>query len=129
MMLTNLRSQVVALSVAATRKLIGDTLAGNESQQKALLEEFFSGIRKGKLEILDGENLRGETVEVTSALPLSNAEQETIRKELSSSTGNDVSIQFRVDPSILGGLVLRAGDRVIDGSISAKLQELETSLR
>jgi F0F1-type ATP synthase delta subunit len=43
--------------------------------------------------------------------------------------GSGASISFRVDPNILGGLVIRVGDKVLDDSVSGKLQGLRQSLR
>jgi F0F1-type ATP synthase delta subunit len=42
--------------------------------------------------------------------------------------GEDVSVSFRVDPDVLGGLIVRAGDRVIDGGVVGKLEWLQQSL-
>jgi len=66
----------------------------------------------------------GEDVEVVSALPLTDAEQGQIKKQ----TGAK-NINFRVDPSILGGLVLRSGDRVVDASVRNNLQGLASQMR
>src|SRR5690554_3149710 len=67
--LGELRSQVASLAIAATNKLVGASL--DEQRQHALLDEFFSGVKSGKLILLDSANFQGDTAEVTSALPLS----------------------------------------------------------
>src|SRR5574339_1096416 len=67
--LGDLRSQVASLAIAAANKLVGETL--DEKKQRALLDDFFSGVKSGKVVVLDGANFKGETAEVTSALPLS----------------------------------------------------------
>jgi len=125
--LSELRGQVAALSIAAAQKLIGEAL--DEKRQRALLEEFFSGVRNGKVVVLQGAELEGSAAEVTSALPLTEAEQAVVKKELVSVLGANPQIDFRVDPAILGGLVVRAGDRLVDGSVAGQLQNLRQSLQ
>ncbi len=124
--LSEVRGQVAALSIAAAQKLIGEAL--DEKRQRALLEEFFSGVRSGKVVVLQGSELEGSAAEVTSALPLTDAEQATVKKELVSVLGGSPAVEFRVDPAILGGLVVRAGDRLVDGSVAGQLQNLRQSL-
>jgi F-type H+-transporting ATPase subunit b len=68
-------------------------------------------------------NLRGDTAEVTSALPLTEAEQDQVRQALNAS-----NITFRVDPTILGGLKVRVGDQVIDDSIASRMNAMRSSL-
>ena len=128
-LLGELRSQVVALSIAAAQKLVGETLKQDERRQHDLLQEFFSGVRAGKVVVLEGTELSGEAAEITSALPLTPEEQEVVKKEVLSSLGSAATISFRVDPSILGGLVVRVGDRILDGSVVGQLQELRQSLQ
>ena len=72
--LADLRSQVVTLSMAAANKLIGASM--DEKRQRALVNEFFSGVRDGKIVLLEpGAKLEGAKAEVTSALPLALDEQ------------------------------------------------------
>lgn len=125
--LGELRGQVAALAIAAAQKLIGESL--DEKRQRHLVEEFFSGIKDGRVLVLEGQALQGASAEVTSALPLTEAEQETVRKQLSKPLGAGAPLSFRVNPAILGGLVIRVGDKVIDGSVAGKLEGLRQSLR
>src|SRR5215208_2420048 len=124
--LGDLRSQVASLAIAAANKLVGEAL--DERKQRALLDEFFSGVKSGKLIVLDGANFNGESAQVTSALPLSNDEQESVRRDVLAKAGAK-EVSFRVDPSILGGLVIRVGDKVLDSSVAGKLEGLRQSLR
>lgn len=71
----------------------------------------------------------GQSAEVTSALPLTEEEQGLVRKEILDKLGGAATVSFRVNPSILGGLVVRVGDRVVDGSLSGRLDDLEQSMR
>lgn len=124
--LADLRSQVAALSIAAANKLIGDSM--DEKRQRVLVDEFFSGVKAGKVELLNDEaKAAGAKAEVTSALPLSGDEQASIKTDLTGRGATEVA--FKVDPRILGGLVIRIGDRVVDGSVSAKLVSLGESLK
>jgi F-type H+-transporting ATPase subunit b len=124
--LGDLRGQVAALAISAANKLVGETL--DEKKQHALLDEFFSGIKSGKVVVLDNVDFKGDSVEVTSALPLDNNEQACVKEEIQDKVGAQ-AVTFRVDPSILGGLVIKVGDKVMDGSVSGKLEGLRQSLK
>lgn len=119
--LGDLRSQVASLAIAAANKLVGDAL--DEKKQHALVDEFFSGVKAGKVVVLDGE-FKGDSAEVTSALPLTGDEQEAVKKSFSAK-----EVTFKVNPAILGGLVVRIGDKVLDGSVAGKLEGLRHSLK
>lgn len=124
--LGDLRGQVAALSIAAAQKLVGEAL--DEKRQHALINEFFSGVKSGKVVVLDDANFKGDSAEVTSALPLSKEEEATVKKDVLAKVGAQ-AVTFRVDPSILGGLVIKVGDKVLDGSVSGKLEGLRQTLR
>jgi F-type H+-transporting ATPase subunit b len=124
--LGELRGQVAALAIAAAQKLVGAAL--DEQRQRALLADFFSGLKEGKIEVLEGERLAGSSAEITSALPLTEDEQATIRQQVSKQLDSGATLTFKIDPSILGGLVIRVGDKVLDGSVSAKLEGLRQTL-
>lgn len=125
--LSEVRGQVAALSIAATQKLIGEIL--DEKRQRKLLDEFFSGVRSGKVVVLEGETVKGAAAEVTSALPLTTDEQDVVKQDVLSKLGGSASVTFRVDPAILGGLVVRVGDRVVDGSVAGQLQSLRQAIQ
>ncbi|HUI90403.1 MAG TPA: F0F1 ATP synthase subunit B [Anaerolineales bacterium] len=124
--LSDLRGQVATLAIAAAQKLVGEAL--DEKRQHVLLDEFFSGIKSGKLIMLDEADFRGESAEVISALPLTAVEQDTVKKNVLSKVGAQ-AVSFRVDPSILGGLVITVGDKILDGSVAGKLEGLRQSLK
>jgi len=65
---------------------------------------------------------------VTSAEPLSEAYGQRLQTELEELTGNKVLLERRHDPDLLAGIVVRVGDRVIDGSARARLHELRSQL-
>lgn len=119
--LGDLRGQVASLAIAAANKLVGEAL--DENKQRALLDEFFSGVKSGKVVVVEGD-FKGDSAEVTSALPLTDAEQETVKGSFDAK-----EVTFKVDPSILGGLVVKMGDKVLDGSVAGKLEGLRQNLK
>lgn len=113
--LAGLRGQVAAISVAVAQRLIGETL--DEKRQQALINDFFAKVPA------EAKNMTG-AVEVISAMPLNDDEQKRVRKEIGA---GDVS--FVVNPDILGGLIVRSADRVIDGSVRSGLGDLAERMR
>ena len=63
-------------------------------------------------------------VEITSAVELEDDVVEQIRDRIEEGTGQDVELESRVDPDVLGGLVLRVGNMVLDASVRARLERL-----
>ncbi len=124
--LGDLRGQVAALAIAGAQKLVGEAL--DEKRQRALLDEFFSGVKSGKVVVLEDVGFNGDSAEVTSALPLTDREQDAVKKDILAKVGAQ-DVTFRVDPSILGGLVIKVGDKVLDGSVAGKLEGLRQSMR
>ena len=115
---------VGVLAIAATQKLLGTAL--DDSRQKALVDEFFSGVKSGKIVVLKGEKFEGEAAVVTSALPLSKAEKEVIEKDILKRSSGDLKVAFEVDPDLLGGLTIQVGDTMVDHSVSAQLTGMRT---
>jgi F-type H+-transporting ATPase subunit delta len=66
--------------------------------------------------------------EVITAIPVDDALEKRIRDSLRKQLGQDVETTVRTDPSIIGGLVIRIGDRVIDDSLRTHLQQLQAAL-
>ena len=64
----------------------------------------------------------------TSASELTPDEVRALTQRLEQSTGGRVALDVRVDPSLLGGLVVRVGDRLIDGSVRGRLERLRNQL-
>jgi F-type H+-transporting ATPase subunit delta len=67
-------------------------------------------------------------VTVTSAVPLSPAQQKSVVTALKSRLGREVSLETRIDEGLIGGAVIRAGDVVIDGSLRSRLDGLANAL-
>jgi F-type H+-transporting ATPase subunit delta len=73
---------------------------------------------------------RGETTaEVTSAHPLDEGQVDALRQNLRTRYGADIALELEVDPAILGGLVVKVGSRMIDGSIRTKLNMLAQAMK
>ncbi len=67
--------------------------------------------------------------EVTSAFALSEEQQDKLAKALSARLGRHVRLNASEDASLIGGVVIRAGDLVIDGSVRGKLAQLAEALK
>ena len=67
--------------------------------------------------------------QVTSAVPLTDSEKRTMETQLRKQFGAEAAFEYAVDPAILGGIVVRAGDKVIDGSVAGKLAALKEKLK
>jgi F-type H+-transporting ATPase subunit delta len=134
------------------RTLISSPLVGREDQSRAigavvgrmnldLLTSNFVGVlaknrRLGQLpNVIRNFNLlvarhRGElTAEVTSARPLDDMQVDAIKQNLRSRMGRDIAVDLNVDPAILGGLVVKIGSQMIDGSIRTKLNTLAHAMK
>ncbi len=125
--LADLRGQVAALSIAAANKIISSSL--DDKRQHGLIEEFFSGVKAGKVTVLEGQAMSGAAAEVTSALPLTEAEQSTVKSDIAGKLGGAPAVVFKINPNILGGLIIRIGDKIIDDSVAGKLEGLRASLK
>ena len=73
---------------------------------------------------------RGEvTADVTAAQPLSTGQIETLTERLKRAVGSKIAVHVRVDPAIIGGLVVKVGSRMVDSSLRSKLQRLQLAMR
>jgi F-type H+-transporting ATPase subunit delta len=73
---------------------------------------------------------RGEvTAEVTAAQPLSDPQLAQLSEQLRRAVGRRVSVDVRVDRGLIGGLVVKLGSRMIDGSVRSKLQRLQLAMK
>jgi F-type H+-transporting ATPase subunit delta len=97
------------------------TLAAN--RRLPLLPEI-----AGLFEELRAEAERVVKARVTSASELPAGELDSLKAALRKRFGRDVEVETAVDPSLIGGAVIDAGDVVIDGSLKGKLERLQTAL-
>ncbi len=73
---------------------------------------------------------RGETTaEVVSAHPLSNDQVAALKAQLKTRVGRDVTIDARIDPQILGGIIVKLGSEMIDASLKTKLNRLAQAMK
>ncbi len=117
---------------AIVERVLGDTVTGPPRNLVLLL------VRRGKSELLPAVareflrlyERRAGIVEatVTSAAPLADAELSALRERLAGIAGGRLELTLQVDPTILGGVMVRLGDRLIDGSVRGRLERLRTRL-
>jgi F-type H+-transporting ATPase subunit delta len=69
------------------------------------------------------------TAQVTVAEPLSDAHRAAITDALKSVTGKDVGLDVKVDPAIIGGLVVKLGSRMVDSSLRTKLNSIKHAMK
>ena len=109
------REQIVQLAMAAAERLIGESLS--EERQRSVITEFFSQVPAEAKKL-------GKEITVVSALPLDADEKAEVKKVTGAT-----QVEYRVDPSIIGGLILRAGDKVVDGSVRGGLRSLTAQVK
>jgi len=83
--------------------------------------EYFTGLANKARNMSD--------VLVTSAVELTEEEKKNMYAAMAKSTGKKVKLTYNVDQALLGGVVVRVGDKVIDGSVRTRLQTLREHLR
>lgn len=91
----------------------GLRLAADVAKQYRLLMEAHQGIERAR---------------ITTAVPLTDKDKEVISRRLREMVNRKVLLDTRVDPSVIGGLVVRIGDTLIDGSVRQNLDSLQKAL-
>src|SRR5690606_15888253 len=113
--LAGVRDDVLKISSAVAGQILKENI--DAKKNSALLSNFLSKLPDG------AKNLAG-TVEVVSAMPLTDDEQKKVEGALKASAYN-----YNVDPSILGGLIVRSQDKVLDGSVRGGLNDVSGRLK
>ncbi len=90
-------------------------------------ERFLVAILQAFLKLVDLKAGR-VVAQVTSAVPLSDAQQTSLVKQLSDYSGAEVRLELSEDTAIKGGIIVRLGDTVFDGSVATQLQQLRSLL-
>ncbi len=104
-----------------TTNMLGVLAANRRLDQLTAVIRAFSTLASGH---------RGEiTAEVTSAHPLDDTQIDALKAQLKKRVGSDVSVSTAVDPSILGGLVVKIGSQMIDSSIKTRLNTLSQAMK
>jgi F-type H+-transporting ATPase subunit delta len=93
--------------------------AGRAKDLPAIIEKFLEKASASRSESL---------AEVTSAVPLDDDQQRRLTEALSKKLKRRVSLKVTVDPAIQGGLIVRTGDTIIDGSVRSRLEQLKNTL-
>ena len=105
---------------APTMNLIGLLLRRGRIEQLPRVAEQFRRLDNAR---------QGITITTaTSAAPLTPDEVRALTARLEQMTGGPIELDVQVDPSLLGGLVVRVGDRLIDGSVRGRLERLRNQL-
>lgn len=94
-----------------------------ESQRLTLLPEI-----SALFETMRAEEEKSVDVKVTSAFELNDAQKQKIASAMKQRTGREIRLSCEIDRALLGGIVIRAGDKVIDGSARTQLSELANAL-
>jgi F-type H+-transporting ATPase subunit delta len=99
---------------------------------------LYTLMKAGDLHLVDGvaKNLgwlgsKGPQVQVavvTTAISLTSSEQAEFEKKLQAKHGEEIVVDFKVDESILGGVIVQVGDQIIDGSVVSKLNTVQHKL-
>jgi F-type H+-transporting ATPase subunit delta len=113
------------------RKAIQETVSGESDEFRNFLELLAEKHRmpaifaiRRRFDELWIEAKKRLEVTVTSAIELDKSVVEDVGKAIEKQTGRSIDLQAQVDPEILGGLVLRVGNRVLDASVRSKLERL-----
>lgn len=77
---------------------------------------------------LKAEEERSQDVSVTTAFPLSSEQRDTLAKKIEVRLGRSVTLNIQIDKSLIGGVIIKAGDLVIDGSLRARLTKLADAM-
>lgn len=125
------------LSLDRKRSIVSDLLGGRASSLTSGLVEFLLGQDLGadlraiasSLAEQAAASRNRRLAEIRSAIPLDPETVERLAAALSRVTGSSLEVKTIVDPSVVGGIVARVGDTVIDGSVAAKLDSLRNVLQ
>ena len=128
LMLSNLRGQIIDLSISGAKKILSEELSMDEAKQHKLLNDLFTGIKNGSIPGIDRLPNNLTKMEVTTAVPLTDEERAIVEAQLSGKLAEGVVINYVVDPKILGGIIIHSGDYLIDGSVLGKAQDLKEAL-
>lgn len=90
-------------------------------------ETVLPGIIKEYVRLANEERNIGEA-DVTSAMALTEAQLQALAAQLGKVTGKNIVLKTHVDPRIMGGVIVKIGDKLIDGSVKRRLQSLQTAL-
>ena len=118
-------------------KVLEDLLADKVSPHTLGLLTFIVGQGRARqmpqilqeLSELAAEARNAVVAEVRSATPLDSRQRAALQSALSKATGKKVAVKVMVDPSLIGGIVAKIGETIIDGSVKRRLEQLKDQVR
>jgi len=117
---------VAALAERASFSALTKNFLGVGARNRRLF--VLPGVIAGYLKELAAR--RGEvTAEVTAAKPLTPAQTEAVNEQLRKAVGGKVAVDLRIDPTLIGGLVVKVGSRMVDASLKSKLARLQLAMK
>jgi F-type H+-transporting ATPase subunit delta len=120
----DLGTEIAALLPADTMPQVRNFVLGLAKEglldQVGAIAEAFAGFAARETAPLDAE--------ITSAVALEPSQQAKIEADLKQRYGVELSVQYKVDPSLIGGLIIRVGDQVLDNSLRARLGALQRNM-
>ena len=129
-----LREVLADRSIPASRRqqITEDLLGGQAGDATVALVSMVVGAGRGadlvriiETAVEHSASLRNKAVaEVRSAVALNEDQQRRLAEALQRATGKDVTVKVIVDPTVMGGIVTRIGDEVIDGSVRSRINQL-----
>ena len=119
------------------QKVLGEILEGKVSPHTLGLLGFIVAQGRARqlpqilteLSDLAAEARNSVVAEVRSAIPLDDSQRTQLAEALSGATGKKVELKVVIDPSVIGGLVAKVGDTVIDGTVRRRLEQLKEQVR
>lgn len=121
---TPTEQQVLAALPASTpaevKNLVQLLAREGKLSQLAPIAGAFERLAQGQQTVLTGE--------VTSAVPLDDAQRQRIVSDLRTKYGSTLELSFSVDPSLIGGLIIRVGDQVLDNSLRTRLSSIQRNM-
>ena len=111
---------------------LGSQATGHAKNLLRLLSEYgrlkLAPAIAAQFEALRAEHEKRVDVEIVSAAPVDAAQQKVLVDAVRKKLARDVNVEWKTDPSLIAGAQIRAGDTVIDGSISGELARLRQAL-
>lgn len=126
----------IAVPLEGKEKLLSDLLGSRVSPHTLNVLKFVIGQGRSRqlvdisdeLARLAEEEANREIADVRTAIPLDESQTQRLAEALSKATDKNVSVKVIVDPSVIGGVLARVGDVVIDGTVRHKLESLKQHL-